>query len=264
MFMSKQGSDSTKQAIGRSALPNTRGRMPVIRSSSVLAAVCLSCLGQMGCGTSSTDLLSAQNPIKTGSIQYLSTSDTSVEMVALKAIIGPPVTVNQLMAKQLVSQSGKQSGIVIFQNSTTALPHSLQIELQAEQVKNRVHVYYRSDVLDAKGQLVKRLNGEEVAEITNLGAGSARASGKVVIVKRGDTLSSLSRRHSVSVADLMKYNNLKNTMIRPDQKLRIQSSGPKGGNAWEYVTPAQTLAIARKVVNTLSATVRAGKQKSPG
>jgi LysM repeat protein len=263
MFMSKRGSDITKPASGGLALANIAGRLPTVRSSSILVAVCLACLGQIGCGTS-TDLLSAQSPIKTGSIQYLSASQTPVKMVSLKPIIGPPVNVNQLMTKQLVGQSGQQTGVVIFQNSTTAQPHSLQVELQAEQVDNRIHVYYRSDVLDAKGQIVNRLNGEEVAEITNLGSGPGRGSGKVAIVKKGDTLSSLSRRHGVSVADLMKYNNLKNTVIRPNQKLHIKAGVPNSGNPWEYITPAQTLAIAQKVVNTLSATVRAGQQKTPG
>ena len=40
-------------------------------------------------------------------------------------------------------------------------------------------------------------------------------------VKSGDTLSGIAKKHHVSVADLKKWNNLKNDLIRVNQKLKI-------------------------------------------
>ena len=40
-------------------------------------------------------------------------------------------------------------------------------------------------------------------------------------VKSGDTLGAIAKKHHVSVADLKKWNNLKNDLIRVNQKLKI-------------------------------------------
>jgi|GEM_PF-1723592 len=51
-------------------------------------------------------------------------------------------------------------------------------------------------------------------------AGS-RARAQTITVARGDTLYGLSRRYGVSIAALQTANGLRNTMIRPGQKLRL-------------------------------------------
>jgi len=48
---------------------------------------------------------------------------------------------------------------------------------------------------------------------------------RTVTVKRGDTLSAISRRHGASVADIMAANNLKNTRLSLNQKLIIPGKG---------------------------------------
>jgi murein DD-endopeptidase MepM/ murein hydrolase activator NlpD len=60
----------------------------------------------------------------------------------------------------------------------------------------------------------------------------AQASSTVIEVERGDTLYGLSRRHRVSVKDLMAVNGLTGTNLRPGQKLalpasRVNRSAPK-------------------------------------
>lgn len=40
-------------------------------------------------------------------------------------------------------------------------------------------------------------------------------------VKSGDTLSKIAKKHNVSVADIKKWNNLKNDLIKVNQKLKI-------------------------------------------
>ena len=42
------------------------------------------------------------------------------------------------------------------------------------------------------------------------------------IVKRGDTLTKIAKKHKVTIADIKKWNNLKNDFIREDQKLKIK------------------------------------------
>lgn len=59
------------------------------------------------------------------------------------------------------------------------------------------------------------------------------------IVKKGDTLSSISRKYSVSIKDLREINNIKkSSRLKPGQKLIVERTGPKtytvkkGDNIW--------------------------------
>jgi membrane-bound lytic murein transglycosylase D len=62
---------------------------------------------------------------------------------------------------------------------------------------------------------------EQAAKSASL-AGSDTQS-KVYVVRRGDTLSSISRRHRVSVAQIMKWNSKRSAHIRVGERLRIQA-----------------------------------------
>lgn len=60
------------------------------------------------------------------------------------------------------------------------------------------------------------------------------------IVKKGDTLSSISRKYSVSIEDLKEINNIKkSSRLKPGQKLIVERTGPKtytvkkGDNIWK-------------------------------
>ncbi|HHU55166.1 MAG TPA: LysM peptidoglycan-binding domain-containing protein [Acholeplasmataceae bacterium] len=56
------------------------------------------------------------------------------------------------------------------------------------------------------------------------------------VVKQGDTLYNIAKNHGVTVKDLMKINDLHNTLIYPDQVLVIPKSVPSGAMYFmEYV-----------------------------
>ena len=59
------------------------------------------------------------------------------------------------------------------------------------------------------------------AKSASLAQSDTRA--KVYVVRRGDTLSSISRRHRVSVAQIMKWNGKRSAHIRVGERMRIQS-----------------------------------------
>ncbi|MEW6214334.1 MAG: LysM peptidoglycan-binding domain-containing protein [Nitrospirota bacterium] len=58
------------------------------------------------------------------------------------------------------------------------------------------------------------------------------------IVKKGDTLSSISRKYSISISELKEINNLRTTKLKPGQQLLVKRIGPrtytvkKGDNIW--------------------------------
>lgn len=57
-----------------------------------------------------------------------------------------------------------------------------------------------------------------------------RAEGGSIIVKPGDTLYSLSKRHGVSLNDLIATNNLSGTSLKPGQTLKLPSGSPAPGS----------------------------------
>jgi membrane-bound lytic murein transglycosylase D len=53
------------------------------------------------------------------------------------------------------------------------------------------------------------------------GVTSRPPAGRVVVVRKGDTLSGIARRHGVRLGELRKANRLSGSLIRPGQKLVI-------------------------------------------
>lgn len=51
---------------------------------------------------------------------------------------------------------------------------------------------------------------------------AASGDGSVHVVRRGETLGSIAKRYRISVNNLMRWNNLRGTLIRPGQKLIVQ------------------------------------------
>jgi len=79
---------------------------------------------------------------------------------------------------------------------------------------------------------------------------SAQGSGRSIEVQQGDTLYGLSRRHNVSVAELMELNGLNNPNLRPGQKLELPA-----GYAGSGPPPRETVAARAPV--SLSPSVEA-------
>jgi LysM repeat protein len=61
--------------------------------------------------------------------------------------------------------------------------------------------------------------------------GAPRNGGPTYVVKSGDTLNAIARKHGTTVKDLQAANNLKTTQIKVGQKLRIPAKGNGGGGA---------------------------------
>ena len=61
------------------------------------------------------------------------------------------------------------------------------------------------------------------------GGGSASSAGtssaSIYVVRSGDSLDRISRRHGVQTSDLMAWNNLRSSRIHPGQKLTVRSAG---------------------------------------
>jgi murein DD-endopeptidase MepM/ murein hydrolase activator NlpD len=67
----------------------------------------------------------------------------------------------------------------------------------------------------------------------------AETAGQTIEVQRGDTLYGLSRRHNVSLNELMRVNGLTDTMLRPGQRLQLPGSG-EGDYAQASPAPARS------------------------
>lgn len=63
------------------------------------------------------------------------------------------------------------------------------------------------------------------------GMNETSAASSVHTVKKGDTLYRISLQNNVSVSNIQKWNNLKSTVIYPNQKLRLVKSNKVAANA---------------------------------
>lgn len=75
-----------------------------------------------------------------------------------------------------------------------------------------------------------------VAPLASRDAGGAVAGGETIEVRPGDTLYSLSRRHNVSVNDMMAANGLSSPNLKPGQQLHLPS-GTRASRATETARP---------------------------
>ena len=68
---------------------------------------------------------------------------------------------------------------------------------------------------------------KEYINPANLEKKRAEGVGYVYTVRKGDNLGLIAKRNRCSVKDLMRWNKLKSTTIRPGQKLRIEKPKPR-------------------------------------
>ena len=69
---------------------------------------------------------------------------------------------------------------------------------------------------------------KEYINPANLEKKRAEGMGYVYVVRKGDNLGIIAKRTHCTVKDIMKWNKLKSTVIRPGQKLRIEKPKPRG------------------------------------
>jgi membrane-bound lytic murein transglycosylase D len=69
---------------------------------------------------------------------------------------------------------------------------------------------------------------KEFMNPANLEKKRAEGVGYIYTVRSGDNLGVIAKRNGCTVKELMKWNHLKSTVIRPGQKLRIEKPKPRG------------------------------------
>ena len=86
----------------------------------------------------------------------------------------------------------------------------------------------------------------------------ARASSSesvVYVVRRGDTLTGIARRHGTSVAALRRTNGLSSSLIRAGQTLRVPGAGSSSGGSGAVEPASSASASAARVASSSSAPV---------
>jgi membrane-bound lytic murein transglycosylase D len=68
---------------------------------------------------------------------------------------------------------------------------------------------------------------KEYINPANLEKKRAEGVGYIYTVRNGDNLGLIAKRNRTTVKDIMKWNKLKSTVIRPGQKLRIEKPKPR-------------------------------------
>ena len=94
---------------------------------------------------------------------------------------------------------------------------TLPVSYLSEYIENRDSIY-------AKDSLYLK----EYMNPANLEKKRAEGVGYIYKVRQGDNLSVIAKRNRVSVKDLMRWNHLRSTVIRPGQRLRIERPKPRG------------------------------------
>jgi membrane-bound lytic murein transglycosylase D len=69
------------------------------------------------------------------------------------------------------------------------------------------------------------LSAGQTLRLTPPEGGSASAEATTYRVRRGDTIGAIAQRHGVSARDVMAWNNLSSTTIRPGQELKLYANG---------------------------------------
>ena len=94
---------------------------------------------------------------------------------------------------------------------------TLPVSYLSEYIENRDSIY-------AKDSLYLK----EYMNPANLEKKRAEGVGYIYKVRQGDNLSVIAKRNRVSVKDLMRWNHLRSTVIRPGQRLHIERPKPRG------------------------------------
>ena len=94
----------------------------------------------------------------------------------------------------------------------------------------RLPTRYTSEFLQSEKEIYAKdsLYLKEYINPANLEKKRAEGVGYFYTVRKGDNLGVIAKRNRCTVKELMKWNRLKSTVIRPGQKLRIEKPKPRG------------------------------------
>ena len=94
----------------------------------------------------------------------------------------------------------------------------------------RLPTRYTSEFVNREMEIYSKdsLYLKEFMNPANLEKKRAEGIGYIYTVRSGDNLGIIAKRNGCTVKELMKWNHLKSTVIRPGQKLRIEKPKPRG------------------------------------
>ena len=94
----------------------------------------------------------------------------------------------------------------------------------------RLPMRYTSEFVDKEKDIYSKdsLYLKEYINPANLEKKRAEGVGYIYTVRSGDNLGKIAQRNRTTVKEIMKWNRLKSTVIRPGQKLRIEKPKPRG------------------------------------
>ena len=93
----------------------------------------------------------------------------------------------------------------------------------------RLPMRYATEFVEAEQEIYRKdtLYLKEYLEPANLEKKRAEGVGYIYTVRSGDNLGIIAKRNRTTVKEIMKWNKLKSTVIRPGQKLRIEKPKPR-------------------------------------
>lgn len=93
----------------------------------------------------------------------------------------------------------------------------------------RLPMRYATEFVEAEQEIYRKdtLYLKEYLEPANLEKKRAEGVGYIYTVRSGDNLGLIAKRNRTTVKEIMKWNKLKSTVIRPGQKLRIEKPKPR-------------------------------------
>ena len=96
-------------------------------------------------------------------------------------------------------------------------------ERRAQEAQAKAAAAARPSLAGVSGEAttVEKSGDSRFTKVSSTAYGSTPAGGKSYKVSRGDTLSSIARKHSVDVADLRRWNHLRSDSVKPGQVLVV-------------------------------------------
>lgn len=136
---------------------------------------------------------------------------------------------NHPIRKQIIQDSIFSSADNFYLHNSSVLPNTRWIdEVFVPENNENIDAWFASiyeSEIEALKQEQEELNKQTEAKNNARVAAIKKANAvKIYLVKSGDTLSHIAKRHKVSVRQIKQWNNLKSDFLRVGQKLKIHTS----------------------------------------
>ena len=117
-----------------------------------------------------------------------------------------------------------------FRNANIISDSVYSIPATKKSYSLRLPIRYISEFIENEKEIHSKdaLYLKEYLNPANLEKKRAEGVGYIYKVRQGDNLGLIAKRNRCTVKDLMKWNKLNSTVIRPGQKLRIEKPKPRG------------------------------------